>query len=580
MLRTRSVPLPSASVSASVSPRVSGLRLAPMASALVVLLALGGCASSLERARVARDDRDYPKAEEYYRSAMTKDPEDKPRAQKELAALKVTLAQNKLKKDPVAAEKLYREALALDAGDNKAIDGLGRAQAEQGKLDAAITTLGAANCNLCRRYLSVLLLDRAAKREQSGDVEGVLADFTQAQLLVPDVTTALAIARLNETKKDKEGLLKAVEAAVPLILNDDGVAQAQFKALREKAVMAAAGSADVETIDRWLNLFPPGAGGDEWYVLQLRVSQQLYREGKTDLAVTRARHILGPKHASTLPASRKTEFDRLLADIYRLLGVKFLREGKIVEADDNFRQAMEFAPDDNKIKLLRALAIAGLKDVPKAMQVLQALPKDTRGYNEVQAILESLVVHMKLGESDIEGARAALARAQAASPEQPEVHLAMAEILTISPVSGLAKKELKELKKTGMVKYPGDEVNRYGEALSELAWAREQSRGLGEGYLFRGPDIDARMDALERQIRGFYPFSVEFNADSTAILRLRGTGGTVQVRGPGGFEQTVSVPAGGSSEVTVREPGFVTLRVGKRTMALVTEPYTKLTLEL
>lgn len=573
MLRTRSVPLPSASVSASVSV----LRLAPV---LAVLLALGGCASSLERARVARDNRDYPKAEAYYRNAMTKDPEDQPRAQKELAGLKVTLAQNKLKKDPVAAEKLFREAVALDAADDKAIDGLGRAQAEQGKLDAAITTLSAPNCNLCRRYLSVLLLDRAGKREQSGDVEGALADFTQAQLLVPDVTTALAIARLNEAKNDKEGLLKAVEAAVPLIRNDDGVAQAQFKALREKAVMAAAAAADVETIDRWLNLFPPGAGGDEWYVLQLRVAQQLYREARTDLAVTRARHILGPKHAGTLPASRKTEFDRLLADIYRLLGVKFLREGKIVEADDNFRQAMEFAPDDNKIKLLRALAIAGLNDVPKAMQVLQALPKDTRGYNEVAAILESLVVHIKLGESDIEGARAALARAQAASPEQPEVHLAMAEILTVSPVSGLAKKQLKELKKTGMVKYPDDEVNRYGEALSELAWAREQARGLGEGYLFRGPDIDGRMNALERQIRVFYPFAVEFNADSTAILRLRGTGGTVQVRGPGGFEETVSVPAGGSSEVTVREPGFVTLRVGKRTMALITEPYTKLTLEL
>ena len=535
MLRTRSVLLRSSRFVPAVG------------SVLAVVLALAGCASSLERARVARDNRDYPKAEELYRGAITRDPEDRGRAQVELGALKVTLAQNKLKKDPVAAEKLFREALELNPRDDKAIDGLGRAQAEQGKLDAAIGTLSAPGCALCRRYLSVLLLGRAGKREQAGELEGARGDYIKAQELVPDVTTALAIARLYEAARDGEGLLKAVEAAVPLIRQDDGVAQAQFKALREKAVMAAAQTADVPTIDRWLNLFPPGAGGDEWYVLQLRVAQQLYRGGQTDLAIARARHILSPKHAGTLPPSRKVEYDRLLADIYRLLGVKFLREGKVVEADDNFRQAMEFAPEDNKIKLLRALAMSNT-DVPKAMQVLQALPKDTRGYNEVQAILESMAVHARLTEGDLEGARAALARAQAASPEQPEVHVATAEILFASPVSGLSRPQLKELKKNGMVRYPGDEPRRCGEALSELAWAREQAKGLGEGYLFRGPGSEGRIDALERQIRAFYPFPVEFNADATAILRIRGTGGSVQVRGPGGFEQTASVPAGGSSE--------------------------------
>ncbi|HEY0135160.1 MAG TPA: hypothetical protein VGB85_13825, partial [Nannocystis sp.] len=275
MLRTR-----------SVLPRSSWL-VPAVGSVLALVLALGGCASSLERARVARDNRDYPKAEELYRGAMAKDPEDKARAQMELGSLKVALAQNKLKKDPVAAEKLFREALELNPRDDKAIDGLGRAQAEQGKQDAAISTLSAPGCTLCRRYLSVLLLDRAGKREQAADLEGARGDYIKAQELVPDVTTALAIARLYEAARDGEGLLKAVEAAVPLIRQDDGVAQAQFKALREKAVMAAAQTADVTTIDRWLNLFPPGAGGDEWYVLQLRVAQQLYRGGHTDLAVAR-----------------------------------------------------------------------------------------------------------------------------------------------------------------------------------------------------------------------------------------------------------------------------------------------------
>lgn len=149
-------------------------------------------------------------------------------------------------------------------------------------------------------------------------------------------------------------------------------------------------------------------------------------------------------------------------------------------------------------------------------------------------------------------------------------------MLFVSPVENLGEEGAQGHEKLGMVKYPrnGPEVNRYGEALSELAWAREQAKNLGESYLFRGPGSSGRMDAIERQIRGFYPFPVEFNADSTTILKLRGAGIEVLVKGPGGFEETVSVPAGGSSKVTVREPGVVTLRVGKRTMVLVTEPYT------
>jgi Flp pilus assembly protein TadD len=545
-----------------------------------VILSLAGCASALERARVARDGRDYARAEQYYRTSMSSDPADKAVAQQELAAMKIARAQAKLKTKPAEAEKLYREARTLAPSDEKALDGLGRALAEQGKSDEAITTLSTEGCQLCRRYLAVLLVERGWKREQAGELPGARADYEQAQTLVPDVSTALAIARMAEAMKDEEALLKAIEVAVPLIRADDADSQAQFKRMREKGVMAAAARADVTTVDRWMNFFPPGAGGDDWYALQLKVAQQLRLENQLDLAVARARHLLGPKHAGSLPANRKTDLEKLLADIYRVLGAKFLREGKVVEADDNFRQAMEFAPDDNKIKLLRALAIAGTGDVKKGLDVVRALPSDTKGHSEVLAILESMIVHDRLAEGDVAGAREALTRAQAANAEQPEVHVAMAELLVVSPVEKLPKKAVKEVKKSGLVKYPNDEINRYGEALSELAWAREQARGLGEGYLFRGPGSDKRMDALERQIKAFYPFTVEFNPESTTILKLRGSGGEVEVRGPGDFAQTVFVPAGGSSEVVVREPGLVTLRAGKRTVALVTEPYTKMTVEL
>lgn len=554
---------------------------------LASILALSACASSLERARVARNARDDARAEQYLRKAIANDPADKGAAQRELAALKFDQAQKKSKPDPAAAEKLVREALTLDPSDEKSVDLLGRVVAAQGRDDEAIEVLGGdvggKPCDLCKRYLSVLLLERAGKRESAREWEGARTDYARALDLVPDASTALAVARCSEQLGDTEGMTRAVERAVPLIRPDDNAAQADFRALRERTVLAAASRGDVALADRWLNFFPPNAGGDAWYVLQLRVAQELYRQKKIEVAIGRARHILGATHEGSLPPGRKTEFQRFLADIYRLQGVGYLREGKLVEADDNFRLAMEYAPGDDKIKLLRALAIAGNKDVARAMQVVQALPKETKGHSEVLAILESMVVADRLAEEDLEGAKAALARAQAASSESPEVHVAMAEMLFITPAAGVNKNIVRQLKKSGLIKYPNDEVNRYGEALSELAWAREQARGLGEGYLFRGPGIDNRMANLERQIRSFYPFPVEFNAEATTILRLKfktGAAGDVTVRA-GDFEQSVRVPAGSEgAEVVLREPGLTTFKFAGKTTTFVTEPYTKLTVEL
>lgn len=550
------------------------------------LVGLAACSSTLERARGARSANDDVKAEQLYRKAIAGDPQDKASAQRELGDLKFDQAQRKAKQDPAAAEKLARESLTYYPENEKAIDLLGRVVAAQGRDDEAIQLLsgdGGKTCELCKRYLSVLLLERAAKREAAREWEGARTDYSQAIDLVPDASAALAVARCGEQLGDIEGMTRAMERAVPMIRADDQAAQAEFRGFRERTVLAAAGRGDVPLCDRWLNFFPPNSGGDGWYVLQLRVAQELYRQKKVEVAIGRARHILGPTHADQLPPTRKTEFERFLADIYRLQGVGYLREGKLIEADDNFRLAMEYAPADDKIKLLRALAIAGNKEVPRALQVVQALPKETKGYNEVLAILESMVVADRLAEEDLEGAKAALARAQAASSETPEVHVAMAEMLFVTPAAGISKNIVRQLKKGGLIKYPNDEVNRYGEALSELAWAREQARGLGDGYLFRGPGIDGRMANLERQIRSFYPFPVEFNADATTILRLRfksGASGEVNVRA-GDFEQTVAVPAGSEGgEVVLREPGLTFLRFGGKTSTFVTEPYTKLTIEL
>src|SRR5690348_15938501 len=112
----------------SFGPLVS--RFARAVTVVSLALSVAGCASALERARKYKDQKDYARSEQYYRTSISSDPEDKKTATSELAALKMALAQHKLKKgDAAAADALFREALELTPGEEKATDGLGRALA-------------------------------------------------------------------------------------------------------------------------------------------------------------------------------------------------------------------------------------------------------------------------------------------------------------------------------------------------------------------------------------------------------------------------------------------------------------------
>jgi hypothetical protein len=241
---------------------------------------------------------------------------------------------------------------------------------------------------------------------------------------------------------------------------------------------------------------------------------------------------------------------------------------------------MEFAPEDNKIKLLRALAIAGMKDVPKAMQ---RGPGAAEGHEGPQRGAGDPREHdraRQAGEGDVEGARAALAGPRRPARSSRRCTSPWPSCWSCRRSPNLPKKAGKELKKTGLVKYPNDEVNRYGEALSELAWAREQAKGLGRGLpVPRAGDrrADGRSRAPDQgvlPVRGRVQPGLDDHHQAARVGRV-GAGART-----GDLAETVFVPAGGSSEVVVPQPGLVTLRVGSRTMTLVTEPYTKLTVQL
>jgi tetratricopeptide (TPR) repeat protein len=306
----------------------------------------------------------------------------------------------------------------------------------------------------------------------------------------------------------------------------------------------------------------------------------MWRKQDLDGAIARLEPLLGDDHAQTLPDSLRKEMVRFLDQLYTQVGVGHLRAGEADAADKAFARAGELTPDDESNKLLRALAIAGRGDLDRARKVVEAMPPATRGYKEVQAILESMVVFDSLDRGDVTEAKEALARAQAASPDTPEVHVAAAAILAVTPVEGLSRKDVKTLRRYSIANYSTG-IFRYGEALSEIAWAREQSKNLGVSHLWRGPGSEAKMDELERRIRESYPFSVSFNPDPTSLLTLRHKTETVEVSVDGpGYAESVFVSASGPPPIKLEDGGLVLLTYGKQKVAVLAELYTGVQVEL
>ena len=545
-----------------------------------------GCASRLERARSAQGEGDFVKAEELYAKSIEAQKDDAAVARRELVAMKVELGRKQVKKDAVKAEKLFREALALDGSSDPAKDGLGRALKSQGKVDAAITVLAGESefgaCGLCGRYLSVILMGRAAERENAKDLEGALADYRRANELIPDSETGFSIARVQTALGEDEASVEAIEEAAELIQEGDTHAQEAFVRLREKAVHKAMTAGDFALVDRYLQIFPPGSGGERWYTLQLQVAREQYRRKDLDGAFKRVEPFLGPEHTDTLPESHKPQFEKLLSTMYQARGTNKLHDGQAKEADEWFNKAMQLEPESNKIRLLRALALAGQHDVDTGLKIVDTTPDSATGRGEIEAILYSMKVHDLIDAGEIEAAKDALTRAQASNYEQPEVHVAMAALLAITPAPKPSRRDAKVLKRNGVIDYPNGEINRYGEALSELAWARTQAESQGERYPYRGPEYKQRAQQLEQRIRAFYPYEVSFNEDSNTILSFEAAGGgkDIAVSGPNGQSESVFAAAGKKVDVTIQTPGLVTIKVGKQRLALYTEPYTHLHIKL
>lgn len=559
--------------------RWAGWGLGPRALALVLAT---GCASNLDKAGEASAVGNDAQAEQLYRDAMKEGGEEAASARAALVELLVAKGREVGKTDPAAAEKIYTEVLELEPESTNGRLGLARAMLRQGRQDEALALLDERQgCNGCGRLLGVLLVERGYERLEAGEHEAARADFEQALQQLPDPMAAMGIVETYLAADAAALAVESMDKAVPLIRTENTDAQHRFSEIRRRAVVSAAKAGDMQLVDRYLAMAPPGAGGDEWFALQLEVARERMRRGDRDASIDRLADVL-QKNEGEMAPSRRSEMQKFLVELYSSRAAQSLREGEIAKAENDLTYGLRIDPDNWTVKLQRVLAVVALGKLDHSFRMVAKIPKGTEGRGEVLAILWSLRVNEKLVARDIEGAETALRKARAAKAEMPEVHVAAAQVLALTPVEGIDARAKKELGKRGLMHYPSGLYNRYGEALSELDWAKAQSEGLGPRFPYRGPSTEGRVKSLEEQIRAFYPFPIKFQAEASAVLVIRAKAGatSVLVEAPGGFRQEVAVSREEPGRVTIPEPGLTRLKLGKKRVALITEPYTVMTADL
>lgn len=546
-----------------------------------MLAAALGCASEFDRARTAQAEGDLDAAQAHYRSVLEEGGADAPAARTALVELLCERGRALGRDDPAGAEAVYREALELDPTSDTGRLGVARSLLRQGRAEEALTLLDERRgCNGCGRLLAVLLVERGREQLAAGRVEAARADFEQALGLAPDPTAAFGVVETYAVGGAAALAFEAMSRAVPLVAENDVEAQRGFVDLRRRLVLAAAGTGDIELADRYLAMSPPGAGGDAWFDLQLELARTRLKAGDRDFAIARIADVLA-RNPTELAPSRRRELSAFLVPLYSSRASQYLRAGEVAKAENDLTYALRLDPENWTVKLQRVLAVVALGKLDHAFRMLDKIPPKTEGRPEVSAILWSVRVAEQLAEGDLAGAAVSLEKARQAYEQMPEVHVATAQLLAMSPIAGLPASAAGELRKRGLMRYPEGGIHRYGEALGELHWARTQSEALGPRYPYRAPSTDVLIDSLEGQIRAFYPFTIEFNPEPTTILVLRSRApARVVVEAPGGVRETVEAADGRPARLTIAEPGLTRITVGRTVRALITEPYVQLTVDL
>lgn len=562
------------------------LRSAALTLVLAAGLLTGGCANTLSEAQLAYDNGDYETAEDLYKQTMAEGDEvDAEIAKEELFEMHMEQAKE-LKGKAKRQEEHYRKALTLDPSSGEAREGLAQSLVALYRHDEALQIikdgLGTGTCKGCERMYAVMLIQRADNQAAAENWAGAEADYAAACEYLPDPAVELSLARAQLAQAKIDDAAKTLTKTAPMISVDSAGLRQLYLELRRAVVLALLAEDKADQADELLDVAPQGVSGEEQLGLSIEVAMEFSRLGKPAEALSRMQALVGAADAGRLRISdsRKAELRDRVADLLAARAALSLANGDLPGARVDIDEALKMRPTNPRAQLQNVLLLAGEGKVSAAKLQLGKVDNKVVGRSQVDAILRAAEVQGLVEAGRIADAQRELDAAKAIDADVPEIHVAEAEILAQTPVTGLSKAQAKALQ-TGLVKYPA-EPTRVGEALSEIAWARKAISGQGDKYPYRGANTIKRMQALEDTLRKFYPFEVEFQSKPAAVLAISGKGGaaaSVKVEGSG-VSSTVEAPANGSAEVEVGTPGPVTLTVGGSAKAFLAEPYTKVHLTL
>ncbi len=553
---------------------------------MLLALLMGGCATTLDKARDARKLGEYDEARSLYEEAMT-EPKMQQTAREELAQMYVDRAVAAEPSNKQEAERGYRQALLVDPVFGPALTGLVRLLREDGRIkDARLAIDGArksAECPTCNRLELVVLLEEADTAAAAGQWKEALKRYTEAQEVRPQPAVALGIVQVHVELEDHAAAVAALQRAVPLMIEADTDATANFVALRELLFTHALDEGDVPTADQVRALALGNEPQPTLFAMELRVADHLLEKVDGELALARYESILSRKEGDELSAKQLDEVNTRVARIYANRGTAMLNEGKSNNADWAFKKAIEIRPDDWSLKLQRVIAISESVGSQKALQSLSTVPEGTFGLDTTRGIVAALNIRELLERGQLDAAQTALVELQSEYGSVPEGHLVAAMVLSRTEVEGLSKTERKAALSTkALVMYPGDRIFRYAEAKAELAWVKMAMSASAKDKLFIAPWLGTELARMDGELAVAYPPAVEFRADPEPVIVLHNTGsGYVDVVVEGeDLQEEFGIPTGDKAEFIAPVSGLLYLRINGEKRLFVAEPYAKVTIRI
>ncbi len=537
----------------------------------LALLVVTGCVTPETAMQLGRDAaaaKDYVAAETHFERARTSD-KFRDEATTELAALYLTQATEVSKgENPEEAIPLYKESIRLNPDSDQARISLGRIYLRMGQYIDAIALLEeSASCRGCRSLLSIVYFKSAEQNLADGNYAEASDDFDASVKLIKDPQVALTKVKLYT-----EGSYGTAKEAVDMLYRAsrilDGRSPGQvavWVAAQKDIITKAAELGDVQGMDDAITAKDPrdlGDGERWWNQVQLRLyaANQQLAHGDAVAAGGRAVKIWGEMGGAT-EEQRAEVFPQVVSLLQRRVAFH-LRGGDRKAAEEVLAQSKDIAPEDLILDQQRAI-VAGMRYFDKAKEAVTALDPNEPGFKQAAATAYAEVGMGKIEEAEgpeITAARFALKRAQKVDPDVLEVRLLQAHINANVRVDNLTKFGAETFRDVSDWKYPGNSVRRYGMALAQITFIRAHYDEAAKASVLRGPKFDSRLEALESEIKSFYPFEVELtDSPKAAVVFMNDRDEEIEVEYTieQGRAKTVKVPPKGETKVEYKQTAYL-----------------------